>query len=126
MNELKPWQMILIAAAVLVLGFTGWRMMSGTKVDQPEGYMTVDVMTGQLYMLQKGRAKGMLLPAKNPDTGDRTLYPVNKDPNTGEWSLDTGYAQTITEEMVTGSTVLTNQTSIRISDADPIVHVLMP
>ncbi len=126
MNELKPWQMILIAAAVLVLGFTGWRMMSGTKVDQPDGYMTVDVMTGQLYMLQKGRAKGMLLPAKNPDTGDRTLYPVVQDESTGDWSLHEGYATTITEDMIKSSKVLTNQSQISILDSDPIVHVLMP
>jgi hypothetical protein len=126
MNELKPWQVILIVAAVLALGFTGWRIMSGPNINQPEGYMTVDVMTGQLYMLQKGRAKGMMFPALHPETGDRTLYPVLKQDGSDTWTLDEGFTVNITEDMIRKSSALTNQTTIAITDEDPIVHVVMP
>ncbi len=126
MNELKPWQVILIVAAVLALGFTGWRILSGPNIKQPEGYMTVDIMTGQLYMLQKGRAKGMLLPALHPETGDRTLYPVLKQDGSDTWTLDEGFTVNITEDMIKQSSALMNQTTIAISDEDPIVHVVMP
>jgi len=125
MSDIKPWQIILIIAAVAVLAFTGWRMMGSGPVDGPSGHMTVDVITGQLYLVQKGKAKGIVYPSKNPDTGDRTLIPVYQDEGSERWTLDERFLDRITDQIRKQSTALGSGTSIRVLDNDPIVHVLM-
>ncbi len=124
MSEIKPWQIILIIAAVVVLAFSGWRMMTSGSIDQPDGHMTVDVMTGQLYLVRKGKAKGVMYPAKHPDTGERTLYPVNQD-DSGEWKLHLRNDDSIPKEMREQSSALGSGSRITILDEDPIVHVIM-
>jgi hypothetical protein len=126
MSEIKPWQIILIIAAVVVLAFSGWRMMSSGSIDQPEGHMTVDVMTGQLYLVKKGKAKGVLYPAKHPETGERTLYPVNqRDDDSGKWELHLRGDDSIPKELRERSTALGSGSKINILDEDPIVLVIM-
>jgi len=125
MSEIKPWQIIIIVVAVVVLAFSGWRMMGSSIEKGPTGYMTVDVITGQLYLLKKGKAKGLLLPALNPDTKQRTLYPVNREENSEEWTLDIGYAEFMPESIREESDILGNKYEIKILDTDPIVHVIM-
>ncbi|MFK7759999.1 MAG: hypothetical protein AB8C13_08635 [Phycisphaerales bacterium] len=124
MSDIKPWQIILIIAAVVVLAFSGMRMLGGGKIDQPTGHMTVDVMTGQLYLVQKGKAKGIMYPAKHPDTGERTLYPVIKDDTTGEWKLNPRTAAGISDDMIEDSKVLESTSLIKIDEAKPIVTVI--
>jgi hypothetical protein len=125
MSEIKPWQIILIIAAVVVLAFSGWRMMNNGSVDQPSGHMTVDIMTGQLYLVRKGKAKGIVYPSINPDTGERTLIPVNQKEGSEEWTLDQRFMDRITDDMRKKSTALGSGSRITILDEDPIVHVIM-
>lgn len=124
MSDIKPWQIVLIVAAIIVLAFTGLRVLGGERVqDGPSGYMTVDVLTGQLYLLKKGKARGMILPAKNPDTNERTLYPVDET-ESGAWELDKGYAEFMPEDLQEKSTILGKDFDLVISDEDPIVHTI--
>lgn len=125
MSDIKPWQIILIIAAVVVLAFSGWRMMTAGSIDQPDGHMTVDVMTGQLYLIRKGKAKGIMYPTVNPDTGERTLIPVSQDEGSGDWILDRRFTDRITDEMRNQSEALGSGSRVTILDTDPIVHVLM-
>jgi hypothetical protein len=82
-------------------------------------------MTGQLYLIQKGKAKGIVYPSKNPETGRRTLIPVQKRDGSDEWTLDERFLDSITRAMRKKSKALKSGTNIVILDADPIVHVLM-
>lgn len=127
MSDIKPWQIVLIVAAIIVLAFTGLRVLGGEQVqDGPSGYMTVDVLTGQLYLLKKGKAKGMVLPAKNPETDERTLYPV-EETDSGEWELDQRLAEVMPEDLQERSRILeesSNGIQIEVLDEKPIVHVL--
>jgi|TARA_R110002072_G_scaffold68673_2_gene166904 hypothetical protein len=124
MSDIKPWQIILIIAAIVVLAFTGWRMLNSNSIDSPNGHMTVDVITGQLYLVQKGKAKGIVYPSKNPDTGTRTLVPVQQN-DSDEWILDTRFVDRITPDIRKQSKALGSGSQITVLDSDPIVHVLM-
>lgn len=124
MNEIKPWQIVLIIVAVMVLAFSGYRMMGSGVVKGPSGQMTVDVLTGQLYMLKKGKARGIMYPAKNPDTGDRTLFPVVQDEGSDEWIINARMQEALTDEMYDQSNVLGSQGKIETLDESPIVIVI--
>ena len=125
MGEIKPWQLIVIAVAVIVLGFSAWRFMSGNGIDQPDGIMTVDIKTGQLYDVKKGSAKGMRLPVEHPDTGERTLYPVELNEQ-NEWVIIEHYAGGIDDRIRQDSLLGDEGYGIKILDSDPIKHVIRP
>lgn len=125
MSEIKPWQMIVIALAVLVLGYTGWSFISTDSIEQPSGIMTVDIMTGQLYDVRKGRAKGMALPARHPETNEPTLFPVERNEQ-GDWHIIERYAAGIDDELREESLLRGSGLKIEFSSASPIKHVLMP
>ncbi len=125
MSDIKPWQIVVIVVAIAVLAFSGWRMMTGNKIAKgPQGYMTVDVLTGQLYLIKKGKAKGMLLPALHPETKERTLFPVVQKEGSDEWKLDAGYAEFMPEQLQIEAKIGKGY-SMEFLDTDPIVHVLM-
>jgi len=120
MSEIKPWQIVLIVAALGVLAFSGFRMMGSDVVKGPSGQMTVDVLTGQLYMLKKGKARGIAYPAKNPDTGDRTLFPVSQEDGSDDWVINPRAIEAITDDMYDQSSVLGSRGRIQTLDEEPI------
>ncbi len=123
MEKAKPWQIILMVLAVIALGFSVWKFgFSGGRVVQPDSFMTVDIMTGQLYELRKGKARGMLLPAKNPDSGGRTLYPVEE--LDGVWVVKNAYLGYLSEDDLKKSKVTGGSGVVQVMDTDPIVHVI--
>ena len=124
MNEIKPWQIVLIVVALGVLAFSGYRMMGSGVVKGPSGQMTVDVLTGQLYMLKKGKARGIMYPAKNPDTGDRTLFPVVQDEDSEDWTINDRMIAALTDEIYDQSSVLGSRGTIQVLDEGPIVVVI--
>jgi len=125
MGEMKPWQLIVIAAAVLVLGYSGWSFVSGDRIDQPDGIMCVDVFTGQLYDVKKGRAKGIALPVKHPETGERSLFPVEESEN-GNWQLIARYARGIDDDLRSASILPTSGLDVNPAGEPPIRHVILP
>lgn len=126
MGEIKPWQMIVIAVAVIVLGFSAWRFMSGARITQPDGIMTIDIVTGQLYDVKKGKARGIVLPARHPDTNERTLYPVEFDESKGEWVLIERYAVSLDADKRSASEYVGSGINVTVSNDNPIKHVIMP
>jgi len=124
MGEIKPWQLIVIAAAVLVLGYSGWSFVSNQGIDQIDGIMAVDVTSGQLYDVRKGRARGMAFPITHPETGERVLYPVEKN-GTGGWVLIERYTTSMPEELRENS-VIRGTIEFDALDATPIKHVIKP
>jgi hypothetical protein len=126
MGEIKPWQMIVIALAVIVLAFSAWRFIGSQGLDQPEGTMAVDVMTGQLWDIKRGRAVGMMLPHRHPETNERTLFPVVKDETTGDWVLVPRYVPALSEDLIERSEFVDPDLRLTVLDADPIQHVVLP
>ena len=124
MDNIKPWQIILLIVALLVLGFSVWKYMLASPIPTTSGYMTVDIMTGQLYDIRKGKAKGVPLPAKNPDTGVRTLYPAQQIE--GQlWEIPSGFENFLTEDVREGSKLDPGKMTITVLPDPPIKFVLL-
>ena len=123
MDKIKPWQIIVIIIAIAGLGFSVWKFMPTNSVPVTDGYMTVDIMTGQLYDIRKGKAKGIPLPAKNPDTGVRTLYPVNQVNDT-TWEIPSGFGSFLTEDVRKGSKIEGGEFTITVLSEEPVVFKL--
>jgi len=124
MNDIKPWQIVLIIVAVGVLAFTAFRMMGQEKIKGANGLMTVDVMTGQMYMVQKGKARGIVYPVKHPETGDRTLYPIVQEADSDIWEISPRMQEGIPKKIREQSKVLGSGGQIEILDSDPITVVI--
>jgi len=124
MSDIKPWQIILIIVALAVLAFSGWRMLGSGVVAGPDGQMTVDILTGQLYDVRKGKAKGIMYPAKNPETGERTLFPLIQEDDTDSWILNPRLESAVTDEMRKKSDALGAGLQIEILDTKPIAVVI--
>jgi hypothetical protein len=124
MDNIKPWQIILFLVAIAVLGFSVWKFTSSGSVPKTNGYLTVDIMTGQLYDIRKGKARGVPLPAKHPDTGDRTLYPVNQVDEL-VYEIPSGFETFLTEQVREGSKLDSGKMTITVLPDDPIKFVLL-
>ena len=123
MENVKPWQIILIVLAIGGLAFSVWKMAPSDSIPKTDGYMTVDIMTGQLYDIRKGKAKGVPLPAKHPDTGVRTLYPVNQVSGT-TWEIPGGFDSYLTDDVREGSKLKDGQMTISVLPEEAIVFKL--
>lgn len=124
MSDIKPWHIVVMVAAVIVLAFSAWRVMGSDIAKGPDGFMTVDIYTGQLYLVQKGKAKGVMFPAKNPETDERTLFPVEQTDQDSDWQLNARAANGITDKMRAESKVLSGGNRVEALDEKPIVVVI--
>lgn len=86
MGEVKPWQIILVVVALGVLGFSVWRSMTSGQPELTRSVTLVDVKTGDLFELSLAGRRAAVYPEIHPDTGERTLMPVQQDEN-GTWKL---------------------------------------
>lgn len=86
MGSLKPWQLILVIVAAVVLVVSLIFSLRGPNVPKPGQVTVADVESGELFSIDTSGRKIALLPAKNPDTGERTLFPVRQD-ESGNWVI---------------------------------------
>lgn len=124
MDNIKPWQIVLFVLAIGAIGFTLWKFTSSNSVPTTTGYLTVDIMTGQRYDIRKGKAKGVPLPAKNPDTGMRTLYPINPV-NDLVYEIPAGFQTYLTEQVRQSSKLDPGKMTITVLPDEPIKFVLL-
>lgn len=79
MDKMKPWQIVLFAAAILVVGVTvAYAVFGGERVDLKEDHVLVDVTNGDRFTFNTGGRRAMALPEKNPDTGENVLLPIRR------------------------------------------------
>ena len=86
MQSVRPWQIILFVLAVLAVGIT---IARGLLADRPElshQLYLVDVQSGEMFSIDPS-GKSIPVPARNPSTGERNLYPAAQDER-GQWVLD--------------------------------------
>ena len=102
MDKMKPWQIGLFVAAVVVLGASlAWSLMRGDGTNIANRMTLIDVKTGDLYNVNLGGSRTVMIPARHPDTRERTLFPVVEED--GEWRLVERYARAL--ERVEGSMI---------------------
>jgi hypothetical protein len=98
MGGVKPWQIVVIALAIL--GASGsiiysCSSMSG-EVKQANTAKMVDIRTGDLFEAPYPKKAPVMFPAKNPSTGNMTLYPVFFLEE--KWVLDRRYLSDIKKD----------------------------
>lgn len=87
MGQVKPWQVVVIIAAIAAVGVSVYLSFGGDgAVEQASEMTVVDITTGELYTLPLSKTKAIIMPATNPATGKRTLFPVAKRED-GTWSV---------------------------------------
>lgn len=102
MDNVKPWQIILMVLAVGALAFSIWKFVLTPKIKLPTEVYLVDVSNGELFIFDiSGKAKGYY-PEKSPDTGELVLMPVIENEEDGKWYIS-GHSLPALED-VTGTT----------------------
>lgn len=76
----------VISVSVLV-GGTWYSFFTGGPPQPPNRVMLIDIKTGEMF---EAPTRRLVLPAKNPATGERNLFPVAKD-NKGQWRIGQHY-----------------------------------
>lgn len=122
MDNVKPWQIILIVVAVGALGFSLWRQGSKPKVDLPNSVLVVDVTNGDLYRMKLGKRNGAYFPERHPDTGDLTLMPVEQD-EAGEWYI-VGHAMAALQDIKEEIKVVNTTTGKVTIESDEVLRTL--
>lgn len=109
MEKPKPWQIGVIALAVVAAGVS--IVLTITRSDAPkistERYL-VDVSTGELFEIDV--SKGAFFPALNPQTGRRSLLPVKREGS--EWVVESRYLGGLEEDI--------DQSALDTSNAGPV------
>lgn len=80
MGDVKPWQIVVLVAAVVALGASAYFSLGrGERLDLASSLRMVDVNTGELFTLKIGKGpNSATIPGKNPKTGAVTLLPVEE------------------------------------------------
>lgn len=125
MDNIKPWQIILFVAAIGVLGFSVWKFGFSSSVPVTDGYLGVDINTGELYNIQKGKARGVPFPVKHPESGDRVIYPVEQVEGL-LYEIPAGFESYLTSDVRENSKLRSSSMQIEVVGEDPIRYVLMP
>jgi hypothetical protein len=87
MDGVKPWQMAVIVIGLLGgTGLLAWNVMGGEKVKQIDELVLMDVVTGDRFVADVRGRKGVILPAKHPETQEYTLLPIAKGED-GQWRV---------------------------------------
>jgi hypothetical protein len=88
MDKMKPWQIGLFIAAVVVLGASlAWGVFGGERMDLKEDHVLVDVTNGDRFTFNTGGRRGMALPEINPETGEAVLLPIRRSEEDDQWEI---------------------------------------
>ncbi len=120
MENVKPWQIILIVIAFAVLGFSLLKFGFGGSIESQmaDEMMLMDVQTGQLYVRDLSGKKTFIIPERNPDSNEIALLPVFE--LDGEWFLIERYVQSLEQVSVPKDAISDPQGPLKVSDAKPI------
>ncbi len=104
MRQVKLWQIVLFVAAAGAIVLTAYRLWRGDSVEVAHDLLVADIATGQVFEIDTN-GKGIALPAKHPETGDRTLYPIFRGEG-GQWTLESRALAAINaRELETGGAI---------------------
>lgn len=104
MEKPKPWQIGVIALAVVAAGVS--LVLSILRDDSPRmthRVLLVDVQTGDLFEINTARFQAVL-PEINPETGSATLLPVGQEPD-GKYRIEARYLDSLPPDVETPAIV---------------------
>ena len=86
--DAKPWQIAVIVVGLLGgCALLGWNLFGGKSIGTQDEVLLMDVITGDRFIADTSGRRGVLIPARNPDTQKFTLLPIVKDEK-GQWRVD--------------------------------------
>lgn len=120
MDNIRPWQIILFIAAIGVLGFSAWKFGFGSSIEgqMADSMMMVDVQTGQLYEVDVSGQRGVLIPARHPETNEVALLPVFDEG--GEWFLYERYRPSLSSMDVSLDAIAGADQAVKVNGEKPI------
>ena len=120
MDNVKPWQIVLIIAAIGALGFSVVKYgFKPSQESQMANTLTlVDVQTGQLYIADISGKRTIIIPARNPDNDEVALIPVFEE--NGEWFIWNRYKSAMSQVTVTPEAVPDTDGAVVVLDESPI------
>ncbi len=121
MGDAKPWQIALIVLGVIAAGFAIWKVSTSNKISQSDRLLSVCVVTGEVFEIRLGSARGLMYPARHPQTGERTLFPVSRDGSS--WVVDQNFREAASARETPGSKVSPSGL-IEVSNSQPTVFTL--
>ncbi len=87
MGQVKPWQVVLIVAAVVAVACSVYFTLGGgPPVKLADEVLLVDITSGQLWAFPTGGHRAIVTPAKSPETGKIALFHVSKNA-AGTWTV---------------------------------------
>jgi hypothetical protein len=90
MSRIKPWHLVVLVATVAALVVSVLRWLHGDDGPSVMNEITlVDPGTGELFLAKPGGARGLVIPATNPNTGSATLVPALH--HDGKWFVNKRY-----------------------------------
>ncbi len=123
MDGMKPWQIgLFIVAAVVLGGSLAFSFLGGSSLDKADRIYLVDVTTGQLYYAPVKSRGSVIVPARHPETKERTLFKVHERED-GRWELDRRTSESLdyAEVRTVGPDGYVN-----VLDDDPVKYVAPP
>lgn len=94
MGEIKAWQWVVIVAAIGVLGVSLYLTFGRGDVKKGHRAYLIDVVSGELYVADTSGKHGVVIPAKNPESGERTIVPLMHTED-GELSVSERYRRLV-------------------------------
>lgn len=123
MDRMKPWQIALfIIAAVVLGGSLAFSFIGGKSVDKAERIYLVDLRTGKLYYAPVTARGAVLVPARDPETKERTLYQV-MERDDGSWELEFRSASSIDRSKFDR---IHSDGTVDVLGEDPVKYVAPP
>jgi hypothetical protein len=87
MGQVKPWQIVLIIAALAAVATSAYLTLSGASpVKLDDQVLLVDITSGELFAFPTAGHRAIVTPAPNPETGKIALFRVFKN-QAGDWTV---------------------------------------
>lgn len=123
--DIKPWQIILMVVAVVVLGYSVISFLGQGRVDLPGSVLVVDVETGGVYRMDLGKRNGAYFPEKSPATERHTLMPIIKNEDDGQWYID-GHARSAMQD-IDGTNKYVDESNWQVTvESEKVISNLKP
>jgi hypothetical protein len=85
LGQIKPWQIVLFAVALIGVAASAYYTFGRGRVSLDHKVVLADIESGELFAIDSS-GKTIPVPARNPDSGERTLYLVAEEDD-GGWYL---------------------------------------
>jgi len=104
-----------------VLGFSILKFGMGSSLESElANKMTLmDAQTGQLYIVDIGGNRGVLIPARRPESRELALLPVYEGDD-GQWYLGERYRNMLGDLEVPTEAITSPDQPVRVSSDEPI------